>query len=34
MWMKILPMKKEKITETYGWDYASRRIRPELIKNK
>ena len=34
MWMKILPMKKEKITETYGWDYASRRIRPEQIKNK
>lgn len=34
MWMKILPMKKEKVTETYGWDYASHSIRPELIKTK
>jgi cyclophilin family peptidyl-prolyl cis-trans isomerase len=34
MWMKLLPMKKEKVTETYGWDYASHSIKPELIKKK
>lgn len=32
MWMKLLPMKKKKITETYGWDYAARRLQPELIR--
>ncbi len=32
MWMKLLPMKKEKVTETFGWDYASHSIKPELIK--
>jgi cyclophilin family peptidyl-prolyl cis-trans isomerase len=30
MWMKILPMKKEKVAETYGWDYKRHCIRQEL----
>ena len=32
MWVKLLPMKKEKVTQTYGYDYATRTIRQELIK--
>ncbi len=34
MWMKILPMKKEKVTETYGWDYSTHSVKPELMKSK
>ena len=32
MWMKLLPMKKEKITESYGYDYSSHTVKPELKK--
>lgn len=32
MWIKLVPMKKEKVTETYGYDYATHTIKPELIK--
>ena len=34
MWMKLVPMKKEKITEMYGYDYSSHTVKPELIKSK
>lgn len=34
MWVKLLPMKKEKVTEMYGYDYSSRTVKPELIKTK
>ena len=32
MWVKLVPMKKEKVTETYGYDYVTHRVKPELIK--
>lgn len=32
MWVKLLPMKKEKVMETYGYDYETRMVKPEWIK--
>jgi cyclophilin family peptidyl-prolyl cis-trans isomerase len=32
MWVKLVPMKKEKVTETYGYDYVTHSVKPELIK--
>jgi cyclophilin family peptidyl-prolyl cis-trans isomerase len=32
MWVKLLPLKKEKVTEMYGYDYVSHTVKPELIK--
>ena len=32
MWVKLIPMKKEKVTETYGYDYVSHSVKQELIK--
>jgi cyclophilin family peptidyl-prolyl cis-trans isomerase len=34
MWVKILVMKKPQVTETYGYDYASHSVKPELIQKK
>jgi cyclophilin family peptidyl-prolyl cis-trans isomerase len=34
MWVKLLPMKKQMVTETYGYDYPSHTVKPELIKRK
>ena len=34
MWMKLLPMKKEKVTETFGYDYAGHKVNPALIKTR
>ncbi len=31
MWIKPLIMKKTEVTETYGYDYQSHTVRPELI---
>jgi cyclophilin family peptidyl-prolyl cis-trans isomerase len=33
MWVKLVVMKKEKVTETFGYDYVSHSVKPELIKN-
>lgn len=32
MWMKVIPMKRELVTKTYGYDYTSHTVKPELIK--
>jgi len=32
MWVKLVPMKKENITQTYGYDYVSHSVKQELIK--
>ena len=32
MWVKLLQLRKEKVTETYGYDYISHTVKPELIK--
>ena len=32
MWMKLLPLKKEKVTEIYGYDYPSHSVKPQLKK--
>jgi len=32
MWVKLVVMKKAKVTETFGYDYVSHSIKPELIK--
>lgn len=34
MWIKLIPMKKELVTATYGYDYATHTLKPELIKPK
>jgi cyclophilin family peptidyl-prolyl cis-trans isomerase len=34
MWMKLLPMKKEKVTEEFGYDYSSHKVNPALKKSK
>ena len=32
MWVKLVVMKKVKVTETFGYDYTSHSIKSELIK--
>ncbi len=32
MWMKVVPMKRELVTSTYGYDYVTHTVKPELIK--
>lgn len=34
MWMKLIPMKKEKVTSTFGYDYSTHLVNPELKKEK
>lgn len=34
MSVKLVPMKKAKITDVYGYDYVSHTVKPELIKTK
>lgn len=34
MSVKLVPIAKKKVTETYGYDYVSHTIKPELIKAK
>jgi len=34
MWVKLIPIRKEKVTEIYGYDYVSHSVKPELIKIK
>jgi cyclophilin family peptidyl-prolyl cis-trans isomerase len=34
MWMKLLPLKREKVATTYGYDCLTHRVKPELIKDK
>lgn len=34
MSVRLLPMNKKKVTETYGYDYTTHTIKPELIKAK
>jgi cyclophilin family peptidyl-prolyl cis-trans isomerase len=31
IWMKVIPMKKEEVTATYGYDYTDHKVKPELI---
>jgi len=32
IWVKIVPIKMQKVTETYGYDYITHSVKPELIK--
>ena len=34
MWMKLLPLKKQKVTSIFGYDYSSHSVNPGLIKEK
>lgn len=34
MWVKLVPLKKEQVTNTYGYDYSAHVVKPELIKAK
>lgn len=34
MWMKVIPMKKEEVTSTYGYDYLEHKVKPELVGSK
>jgi cyclophilin family peptidyl-prolyl cis-trans isomerase len=34
IWMKMLPLKRQNVTSTYGYDYASHLVNPGLNKEK